>query len=80
MERQRSHPSYTYMIGSERLKPDETKNFVDNAFRSGALKTTGTDIDLIMPPVSRFGGGRAAKKEGVIRKLMDFFEKYAGLV
>lgn len=68
------------LIGSERLKPEETKNFVDNAFRSGALKTTGTDIDLIMPPVSRFGGGRAAKKEGVIRKLMDFFEKYAGLV
>jgi type I restriction enzyme R subunit len=33
-----------------------------------------------MPPVSRFGGGREAKKQSVIEKLMKFFEKYLGLV
>jgi type I restriction enzyme R subunit len=44
------------------------------------LKTTGTAIDKIMPPVSRFGGGRAAKKQGIIEKLMLFFEKYLGLI
>ena len=40
-----------------RLKPEETRQFIDNAFRDGALRTTGTDIDKILPPVSRFGGG-----------------------
>ena len=32
-----------------------------------------------MPPVSRFGGGRAEKKEGIIEKLKKFFEKYFGI-
>ena len=44
------------------------------------LKTTGTEINKLMPPVSRFGGsGRAKKKQGVIEKLKAFFEKYFGL-
>ena len=53
---------------------------VDNAFRDGVFKTTGTEIDKLMPPVSRFGGGgRTQKKKGVIEKLKAFFEKYFGL-
>ena len=70
----------TEIITSEKLKPEETRKFVANAFRDGALKTTGTEIDKLMPPVSRFGGGgRAKKKHGVIEKLKAFFEKYFGL-
>ncbi|MBS4054021.1 MAG: type I restriction endonuclease subunit R [Thermaerobacter sp.] len=69
------------LITEEKLKQEETKRFIDNSFRDGALKTTGTDIDKIMPPASRFGSGnRTAKKQGVIEKLMKFFEKYFGLV
>lgn len=69
------------IISEEKLKQEETRKFIDNSFRDGTIKTTGTDIDKIMPPVSRFGGGnRAAKKQGVIDKLMKFFEKYFGLV
>jgi type I restriction enzyme R subunit len=67
------------IIEAERLKPEETRRFVSNALRDGALKTTGTEIDRIMPPVSRFGGGRAKKKQGVVAKLRAFFEKYLGL-
>lgn len=68
------------LIQEEKLKPEETRKFVDNAFRDGTLKTTGTDIDKILPPVSRFGGGgRAKKKQTVIDKLKAFFEKYFGL-
>ena len=69
------------IIEGENLKPAETCKFVARAFRDGAMKNTGTDIDKILPPVSRFsGGGRAAKKQNVIEKLMTFFEKYLGLV
>ena len=68
------------IISAERLKPEEAKKFIDNSFRDGALKTTGTDIDRILPPVSRFGGGnRAEKKRGVIERLAKFFEKYLGV-
>jgi len=70
----------TEIITTEKLKSEETRKFVANAFRDGALKTTGTEIDKLMPPVSRFGGGgRAQKKQGVIEKLKAFFEKYFGL-
>ena len=70
------------LIGEEKLKPEETVKFVDNAFRDGILKTTGTDLDKIMPPVSRFGGGgsRDKKKQKVIEKLKKLFEKYYGLI
>ena len=69
------------IIGEEKLKEEETRKFLNNSFRDGTLKTTGTDIDKILPPASRFGGGnRAAKKQSVIARLMQFFEKYFGLV
>lgn len=68
------------VIEEEKLKPEETKKFIDNSLRDGVLKTTGTDIDKLLPPVSRFGGGnRAEKKLGVIEKLKVFFNKYLGL-
>lgn len=68
------------IISEEKLKVEETQKFIDNSFRDGILKTTGTDIDAIMPPVSRFGvGNRAEKKKKVIGKLKLFFEKYLEL-
>ena len=68
------------IIRDEKLKPDETRRYVQECFETGALKTNGTVIDDIMPPVSRFGGGnRAGKKQGIIDKLKAFFEKYFGL-
>lgn len=67
------------IISEEKLKKEETDKFINNSFRDGVLKTTGTDIDKIIPPVSRFDGGkRAAKKQSVIDKLMEFFEKNFG--
>lgn len=62
------------------MKEDETKKFIDNAFRDGVLRTAGTAVDKIMPPVSRFGGGRGLKKQDIIDKLLAFFEKYFGLM
>jgi len=70
------------IIKEERLKPEETKTFIDNSFRDGVLKTTGMDIDRILPPMSRFAGGgrRIAKKQNVVQRLIMFFEKYFDLV
>ena len=65
------------IIDEENLKSAETRQFVEGAFRDGAVKTTGTDIDKILPAVSRFGGSnRKEKKETVIEKLKAFFERF----
>ena len=77
---ERKEEDISAIIEEEKLKPKETRHLIENAFRDGTLKTTGTAIDKIMPPVSRFGGGRAARKQGIIEKLLKFFEKYSGLV
>ena len=71
----------TKIIQEEKLKEPETRKFLENAFRDGEIKTTGTDIDKLMPPVSRFGGGgaRAKKKQTVIDKLKGFFERFFGI-
>lgn len=67
------------IIREENLKENETRQFIDYSFRNGEIKTTGTDIDRILPPVSRFGGAREKKKATVIDRLLKFFEKYFGI-
>jgi type I restriction enzyme R subunit len=69
------------LIGAEGLKADETRAFVADAFRDGAVPTTGTAITRILPPASRFsrGNDHGAKKQRVLARLLEFFERYAGL-
>ena len=67
------------IIAEENLNEAETRKFLEDSFRNGEIKTTGTDIDKIMPPVTRFGGARAKKKQTVIEKLKAFFERFFGI-
>ena len=68
------------IISEENLNPEETWKFLENTFRYGEVKTIGTDINKIMPPMSRFGSGnRAKKKQLIIEKIQKFFEKYFGI-
>ena len=70
----------TQIIQDEKLKEPETRKYLANAFRDGEIKTVGTDIDKLMPPVSRFGGGgRTQKKQTVVDKLKGFFDKFFGI-
>jgi type I restriction enzyme, R subunit len=69
------------IIEAENLRPDETRAFIDTAFRDGAIQTTGTAITKVLPPVSRFSasGGHSEKKRRVLTKLSAFFERFFGL-
>ena len=67
------------LIVAEKMPEYETRKFIENSFRDGAMKTTGTGIDKIMPPMSYFGGGKIERKKSIIEKLQSFFDKYSGL-
>lgn len=68
------------LIKEENLNEEATRKFLDDSFRDGEVKTTGTDIEKILPPMRRFGGGnRAEKKQTIIEKIKKFFEKYFGI-
>lgn len=70
------------IITDEGLNADETKVFIDNAFRDGAIPVAGTAITKILPPVSRFNksNGHGVKKQTVLEKLGAFFERFFGLI
>ena len=68
------------LIEEENLNEEETRKFIDNSFRDGQVKTSGTDIEKILPPMRRFGGGnRTERKQTIIDKILKFFEKYFGI-
>ena len=69
------------IIVEENLDAEATRSFIDNAFRDGSIAFTGTAITKILPPVSRFskGRGHAIKKQTVLEKLANFFDRYFGL-
>ncbi|MBN2821665.1 MAG: type I restriction endonuclease subunit R [Coriobacteriia bacterium] len=69
------------IIDSEGLRPAETRAFIEMAFRDGTVHATGTAITKVLPPASRFSpnGGHAEKKQRVLARLGEFFERFFGL-
>ena len=69
------------IIAEHGLKPEPARSFVRAAFRDGRIRTTGTEITKILPPVSRFnrGTGHGDKKKHVVEALTRFFERFHGL-
>lgn len=70
------------LIVEENLNKEETIRFVDNAFRDGYVQETGTALSKVLPPVSRFTptGDRAIKRETVIEKIKDFFNRFFDII
>ena len=69
------------IISEEGLNADETRVFVNNAFRDGFISAAGTAITKILPPVSRFSkdNNHSAKKQTVLERLSAYFERFFGL-
>jgi len=66
------------IITEENLDHDETYKFIENAFRDGGIQSNGTAITNILPPASRFSPdqSRGKKRETVLDKLAEFFNKF----
>jgi type I restriction enzyme R subunit len=77
VQARRTHELET-IIAEENLKPEATRSLMADAFRDGAVPTTGTGIVGILPPTSRFSGGgdHGERKRRVIARLVGYFERY----
>ena len=77
----RSAAELDQIIEDEGLRADETREYVERAFRVGAIQTSGTAITRVLPPASRFSaeGSHGETKQRVLTKLGDFFERFFGL-
>jgi type I restriction enzyme R subunit len=69
------------IIAEEELDGAATWNFMENAFRDGAISAAGMAITKILRPVSKFSADAAysTKKRTVLERLGAFFERYFGL-
>ncbi|WP_308012763.1 type I restriction endonuclease subunit R, EcoR124 family [Microbacterium paraoxydans] len=69
------------IVVEQKLKPEQTRAYVEAAFRDGQLRTTGTEITHILPPVSRFNreAGHGDLKRRVVEALTVFFDRFFGL-
>ena len=66
------------IIVEENLNKEATYDFVQNAFDKGRIETDGTEVSTILPPMNMFTptNDRQNKKNKVIDKLIDFFDKF----
>lgn len=65
------------IIKDEKLKPEPTWRIMEEAFEYGELRTTGTIVNDILPPASRFNrSGREEKKRRTVDQLYHFFDTY----
>ena len=69
------------IIKEENLNKDKTYNFVRKSFEQGKVDTNGTEISDILPPMSMFSkdNNRQKKKNKVIDKILEFFDKFFSL-
>ena len=68
------------IIREERLKPEETAEFIRRAFADGYVTETGTGIAKILPPSNPFLPESGEKKQTVINKLKDYLKRFMGTV
>ena len=64
------------IITEERLKPQETEDFMKRAFADGYVTETGTGIAKILPPSNPFKPESGEKKQTVIDKLKAYLNKF----
>ena len=65
-------------IAEENLNKEEIYNFIQRSFEQGRVETNGTEVSTILPPMSMFtpNNERQEKKNKVIDKLLEFFDKF----
>ncbi|MBO5375598.1 MAG: type I restriction endonuclease subunit R [Bacilli bacterium] len=66
------------IISDENLNSEETYKFIKKSFEQGRVETNGTEISAMLPPMSMFSkdNNRQIKKNTVIDKLIEFFNKF----
>ncbi len=67
------------IINEENLNREKALAFIEQSFRNGEIRESGTSIVEILPPMGLFGNAgtqRAEKKKIVIRRLKEFFDRF----
>lgn len=69
------------IIEEEKLKREETVDFIEDAYQRGYVPEGGIELDGIMPPINPFdpSANREGKIQHVVERLKEFFNRFAGI-
>ncbi|MFV0379767.1 MAG: type I restriction endonuclease subunit R, partial [Anaerorhabdus sp.] len=70
--------SINKLITDERLK-DNAKNFIERSISKGNVSNVGTELNEILPPLSRKSGEKEKKKSEVLEKIDKIIQEYKGI-
>ena len=70
--------NHLWIVKRKNLNKEETYRFIHSSFEQGRVETNGTEVSSILPPMSMFtpNNDRQEKKNKVIDKLLEFFDKF----
>lgn len=77
--RQSQRKEIETIIEEENLNRSKALDFIEQSFRNGEIRESGTGIADILPPMGLFGNAgarRAEKKKNVVRRLKEFFDRF----
>lgn len=77
--RQSQRKEIEAIITEENLNREKALEFIEQSFRNGEVRESGTGIADILPPMGLFGNAgvlRAEKKKTVIKRLKEFFDRF----
>lgn len=77
--RQSQRKEIESIIKEENLNRSKALDFIEQSFRNGEVRESGTGIADILPPMGLFGNAgarRAEKKKTVIKRLKEFFDRF----
>ena len=66
------------LIEEENLK-EKSKKFIEKSINKGHVVQGGTELDEVLPSVTRRGGAREAKKQSVLSKLKEIVKVFVGI-
>ena len=68
-------------IADENLNPRETVAFINKALADGEIKSAGTAVTKLLPPMNMFSPSyeHSLQKSMVIEKLKAFFDRFSNL-
>lgn len=70
--------SINKLVIDERLK-DSAKTFIEKSISKGNVSNVGTELNEILPPLSRRAGAKEKKKSEVLEKIDKIIREYKGI-
>lgn len=76
--REKKEEEISELVETEKLK-DGADTFIKQSVENGYVNSLGTELEKLLPPVSRRGGAKARLKQAVLEKIQKVVDVFVGI-